>query len=87
VGDDLLDRCATLGGTYCRSVSERIVPRAFAHLRFDHLQPTAALEEGQEYGEAPAEEPEGTTDTPNTGTVPQEGSERRSWLHRFFFGE
>jgi hypothetical protein len=33
-----------------------------------------------------AEEPEGT-DTPNSDAIPQEGAERRSWLHRLFFGE
>jgi hypothetical protein len=45
----------------------------------------AALQEARYAPQTAAEEPEGT-DTPSTSGAPQEASERRSWLHRFFFG-
>jgi hypothetical protein len=48
-----------------------------------------AIEAPREPPQTPAEEAEGT-DTPSTGgasPAPPEGSQRRSWLHRFFFGE
>ena len=42
--------------------------------------------EPRDAAQTAAEEPEGT-DSPTPGAAPQEAPERRSWLHRFFFGE